>query len=171
LLPHYPDLGLLNEVFADCYIECVNDLPGENDVPFVLNVPHDNEEIINASSRDSGAWESASYWVVYVLSGYQSAVDHDRDPDWEEHPHFGVAESKHFDHSIVFLEALRDWGGKKLHEQCTVTHEIGHQVLEDGTHYPDSIMSEFHQTTHLFFTPECIAIIRGKTDSPGSPGP
>jgi len=112
----------------------------------------------------------AAVMVALALfsGGYQGDIDRDRDPDWEASK-LGVTEKDSYEASIIYPEVARDASlHTSLDEQWTVTHEIGHQVLESDNHYPNSIMVQGHDTNYLSFTDECIALIRAKTDSPGT---
>jgi hypothetical protein len=177
VMPDYPDLGKLNAVFGDCYIECVNDLPGTDEVPFNLTLEA-NAELESALDRDSSSLEADDFWVVYVLGAYQPRIDVDNDPEAEAvwfaqtTPPTG---SIPFQGSAVYLETIRDfcaenpvWDASYV-EQQNVAHEVGHQVLESETHTDNTIMQDGGPVApgYEHFGDADIAAIRGKVSSPG----
>jgi len=68
------------------------------------------------------------------------------------------------------METLADVGGQQATEQQVVVHEVGHQVLESGTHTANTIMSASLPVAggNEKFSDADIATIRGKTSSPGN---
>jgi len=178
LLPRLPDTGLLNSVFDDCYILCVNDAPGSNDdVPFKRNLggqTTNSADVLAAADIGSDSYEADDYWAAYILSGYQLGYDYDRDPDAEGGP-AGGTDQDHYQASVVVLENIRDAAtyvpglDATILEQQTVVHEIGHQILESGAHTPATIMNALLpvQSSQCKFSDADIHSIRNQSSSPG----
>jgi len=176
--PDYPDTGLLDDLFDDCYIDTVNDARGgTNNVQFDLNVggaTTTNGDLATAAARGSADDEANDWWVVYVLGAYQDGHDHDNDPD-SENAHYGHAHSTNHQIGLIYLETIRDtaaehsWNATILEKQV-VGHEIGHQVLESGNHTANTIMSATLPVAAAQekFSDADINTIRTKPSSPGT---
>jgi hypothetical protein len=177
-LPDYPDTSKLNAIFDDCYIVCETDAPGgTNDVAFKRNIggagpQTPDSAILAVADRGSAEYEANDYWVVYVLSAFQGPYLGDNDPDSETNITGGVTNSETYQVSVIFLENIIDEDSVwyDVIEQQSVVHEIGHQVLEHGTHPPNTIMSIIGPVLpeHEKFSDTDIATIRSKTNSPGT---
>jgi len=123
------------------------------------------------ADRGSAEYEADDYWVVYVLSAFQGPYLRDNDPDTETPIQSAATESVYIQASVVYHENVKDenylWYDE-IKKECVV-HEIGHQVLESGTHTPNTIMSTSspRPQQHEKFSDADIATIRSKTSSPG----
>jgi hypothetical protein len=176
LLPELPDLAKCDDIFEDCYIDCVSDAPGSSqDVTFKRHVGGEettDSYIANAAAAGSASYEADDYWVVYVLSGYQPGYGQDEDPPAET-ACWGATHSTNYEITVIFLETIRDGSAVPTTlKQQTVAHEIGHQVLEEGAsaHTAWTIMSATLPVWGFFekFSDDHIATIRGRTSSPGT---
>ncbi|HUT30345.1 MAG TPA: hypothetical protein VMX13_11190 [Sedimentisphaerales bacterium] len=178
LLPSPPDIGKCDDIFEDCYIDCVDDAPGgTNTVGFRRHVGSTvtyNSNIEAAAQRGSAGSEADNWWVVYVLSGYQGGFNNDYDPDTDSPAQCAVTHSTNFQISVTFRETMSDIAGAGAAnlEQQSVVHEIGHQVLEEGdsAHTANTIMNAVLPVGAVdeHFSNAHIATIRGKTSAPGN---
>ena len=147
-LPRKADVSLIQDtdtktanLWAPAYIRPKHDGFGDNlDVPFLRNADHGNVNALVTQlnmGRDTEDAESATYWIVYTQSGYESGSYADGDPDTGDVV-AGVALVRGFG-NFNFLEGIRDaasthgFDGIRFHAQVNA-HEIGHQW---GLAHPD----------------------------------
>ena len=177
LLPEDPDTSKMDSIFEDCYIECHDDARGSTQtLSFKRHVGGSTttaSAITDAGNRGSQSDESRGWWVVYIYMAYQPGYSQDNDPDSETSV-LGATHPTDFQATAIFLETIRDYasessGNATTIEQQLVVHEIGHQVLEHGTHTANTIMniSLPVSSSNEKFSNADIATIRGKSSSPG----
>jgi hypothetical protein len=205
--PAVADLGLVSgdvaetNLFWDAYISPVLDGGGGNfnddNVLFAFNVPANSDSrsslvLDHFGSRTSGNQQDG-YWIVYILSAFQSATNMDIDAAGEAVVECGMALTLGIgdnpDHgafwnagSIVFMECVRDamddWGfsseDASLWLRQTIAHEFGHQF--GCEHSDDGIMGNYAQgqepNAGLRFSLPTIERLRSCVKGPGvNPSP
>lgn len=183
-------------VFAAAYIRPVRDGGGNmanntSNIPLNLNVSSTIPDISNqlALGRNSGAYESNDFWVVYVQVGYQPGPPDDNDP-YNENELTGVTirlggvsvdtvvdssgVPRGGEGALVFIETMRDADrqeglGSVRNRVGTAPHEIGHQFGLQGDARNFGIMSSGGGIEPLVFIPEHLNVLRWRIKSPGQP--
>ena len=160
-----PDTSKLANAMREAYVQVLFDVGDNNDkVPFILNVADFDENIRDAQDWDSVSFNSADFWVTYILGAYQGERERDCDPD-NELSLLGVTTNM-YGGSLIFIETIKDYSHKNglntaKEEQDTVVHEIGHAVAR-SLQEPVTL---YEQDTNLpiRYTPEYITLIRTTT--------
>lgn len=202
---------ILDNAFSEAYILPVIDGGGNssnnNTIPFIRNVNYVEftgiaQDIYSGPSINkiysqnvgSASYESSSYWVAYIVSGWQFATKEDADPNNEGGYFTGITSgsNEHCDLgyggevSIVFHETWRDIASTPNPEH-TFAHEIGHQFgLSHGTKSPlSSLCAPCILATngcniglmakgipgvnpYLYFSKEHLNLLRCRYYSPGN---
>jgi hypothetical protein len=158
---------------ADAFIEPHFDTTGvadhnQSDIPFLKNIeyPPDDQVASAVQGWDSKSLNSDSFWVGYLLSGFQGPVLLDGDPSWElgNTVHLGVT-SAASGGCVIFQESIREvasttWvaglstlEAKICHfEELTTIHEVGHLVGNSGN---EDILD-----IHYRYTPSYLDLMR-----------
>jgi len=165
-----PDTSELANALAEAFVLPVFDVGDNNDnVPFQRHF-NTTQERINAMDWDSAGQNSTSFWVAYLLGGFEYSTGNDLDPGTQE----AIAGTT-FDPvggSIIWMAVFADPDRPNAgtftaqqEEREIVVHEIGHALADKATHddgptdYP-IILSRY--------TEEYIKAIR-ENDKPRSP--
>lgn len=162
-----PDTSALGDTLMEVYIAVKFDVGDDNNnATFALNANEsdvlDPQYITKLLDWDTRDMNSATYWVAYVLGGYQPEVDWDFDQDGELPVKLGLTHSRGLG-SIVFLETDRDlakhqgWDRVKT-AQDTVAHEIGHALA--STNVEPVMEFEVDLKTYGSYTEEYRKLIR-----------
>jgi hypothetical protein len=147
LLAKLPDVGAMGAAYREAYVLPVYDVGDYNmNVPFALNV-QDTQGAFAAMDWDSRSQNATSFWVAYVLAGFQGprapgpqGPVADSDPNSETAlggatvppPSQGGPPGGG---SLVFLEGHQvheGYANPISEEQITVVHESGHAVANNG---------------------------------------
>jgi len=128
-----PDTSDLERVFNPAYVLPVFDVGDNNDnVEFKLNVKA--TEFQSTLDWDSKPYNVNTFWIGYVLGGYQYLSVKDYDPDGETAT--GGVTDITYGGCIIFKETLQDTNPS--FELIAVDHEIGH--LLGGEHTDGALM-------------------------------
>ncbi len=128
-----PDTSDLERVFNPAYVLPVFDVGDNNDnVNFKLNVKA--TEFQSTLDCDSKPYNVNTFWIGYVLGGYQYLSVKDYDPDGETAT--GGVTDITYGGCIIFKETLQDTNTS--FEPIAVDHEIGH--LLGGEHTDGALM-------------------------------
>lgn len=128
-----PDTSDLERVFKPAYVLPVFDVGDSNDnVEFKLNVKA--TEFQSTLDWDSKPYNVNTFWIGYVLGGYQYLSVKDYDPDGETAT--GGVTDITYGGCIIFKETLQDTNPS--FELIAVDHEIGH--LLGGEHTDGALM-------------------------------
>ena len=141
-----PDIGGMASIYKPAYVVPVADTGKDTpNAAFALNSPDAVSEAQITASK--GVQRSTDeYWVVTLLNGYQTSLDHDNDPDREGTDR--AAAWRTVDGVIFGLESIRDWiattaldaagkalggkgvdpasAGRQTRIQEIINHEVGH---------------------------------------------
>jgi len=175
-----PNMLALEPALIDGYVRVMYDLPGQDDVPFVLNIEDTNAAKVAVQRWDSVGLNSDTYWVAYVLGAFQPArgglIDPDiadgdpnteiEDPDWIA---TGQVPTNHQGGALIYLETNRDVAQFAGHdvlveEAATVVHEVGHlfKSLEEPV-----LLHDEDPTKPIAYTESYLWVIR-RVDKPAS---
>lgn len=133
-----PDTSELANGLAPAYVQVLLDLPGQEDVPFLANVPLGRDAVVAAQRWDSVNSNSAPFWVAYILGAFQGDRDYDADPASEllmtysgQVPYDDDFPNEHPGGVLVHVESAREVAlvhgiDPQRQEAATVVHEVGH---------------------------------------------
>lgn len=187
-VPQLPDIGLMQTKYGPAYLFIQTDEGGTaggntQTVAFALNVAFTNDAFVAqvGAGINTNQNRSEDFWVCYVQSGFQPALDRDADPNIVAENLEGNAGSTSIGTdrrgSVIFRETMRDDGINVLAftapqvvvwEQLVVVHETAHQFdLADRT---GGIMNSVDPRlpAQPEFLPVHLDLLRRRTNSPGT---
>lgn len=160
-----PDTSKLANAMREAYVQVLFYVGDNNDnVPFILNVAYFEEDVRDAQDWDSVGFNSADFWVTYILGACQGKREGDNDPDDETFLTLGV--TSRYGGSLIFIETIKDYSREEglnaaKEEQGTVVHEVGHAVARSSQE-PVTLFDQ-DQNLPIRYTSEYIALIRTTT--------